>query len=75
MWRRGITGSRRFVHGLAILLSNLLLWFYDLIWNYNVFIPEEDDYEDDHEGSRDPGITMRHQKYATHLYIPLLVGE
>ena len=57
------------------LLRNSLRWFSEKLCNYNVFIPEEDDYEDDDSGSSDPVITAKRQRYATRLYILLLIGK
>ena len=59
----------------AILLCSLLRWLHEKLSNYNVFIPEEDNYEDDNTESAGPVITVKRQKYATRLYIPLLVGK
>jgi len=41
------------------------------IKNYNLFIPDEDDYEQE---SRDPAMVLRQQKYTTWLYILLLIS-
>ena len=75
MWKEYLDRSHRFVHGLVILFSNFLRWFHEKLCNYNVFIPEEDDYEDGNGESSDPVITVKRQRYATRLYILLLIGE
>ncbi len=43
--------------------------FYRRICNYNLFIPDENDYDDEEEEEeRNPAITLEHQKDATRLY-------
>ncbi|CAF4204857.1 unnamed protein product, partial [Adineta steineri] len=47
----------------------------EYIYHYNVFIPDEDDYDDDDldDKVRDPALTLKQQLYTTRLYIPLFV--
>ncbi|UJR34666.1 hypothetical protein I4U23_027443 [Adineta vaga] len=52
-------------------LKHFLYWFVDKIYNYNLFIPGENDY-DVHEEQNDPRLVIKHQKYSTKLYILLL---
>ena len=54
--------TRRFLH-----------WFRGRIQNYNLFIPDEDDYDDDE--ARDPATIIKHQQYSTRLYVPLLMSK
>ena len=51
---------------------------YQYVCDYNLFIREEDDYDDEKEGDGTPqelAILLRQQKYATWLYIILLISE
>ncbi len=43
--------------------------------NYNAFIPEEDDYEDEDDAPNDPVIVLKHQRYATRLYTIVFIGK
>ncbi|UJR29678.1 hypothetical protein I4U23_017226 [Adineta vaga] len=52
---------------------NLFHWFHDQIYNYNLFIPEDDTYIDNDDELIDPPTILKHQKYATWLYVLLLV--
>lgn len=55
-------------------LKILFRWIYDKINNYNLFIREEDEYDDDDDDeSKDLAIVLNHQKYATRLYIVILM--
>ncbi|CAF1116554.1 unnamed protein product [Adineta ricciae] len=45
----------------------LIRWFYETIFTYNLFIPEENE-----EGDHVP-TTIQHQRYATRLYVLLLI--
>ena len=56
-------------------LRNLLHWFYEEVCDYNVFIPDGNKYEDDNDEPRDPMEAIKRQKYATRLYIPLLISK
>lgn len=49
-------------------------WLYNRICDYNLFIPDEDDYDDDDE-AEDPLIKLKHEKYTTRLYVILLIGR
>jgi hypothetical protein len=52
---------------------------YDCIRNYNLFIPEENEYDDgdddDDDGSQEPATAIRQQTYKTWLYIVFLIGK
>lgn len=52
---------KTFIHGV-----------YEKISHYNVFIPDEDDYDYEIE---EPATSLRRQRYATRVYIVLLVGK
>ncbi len=54
-------------------LKAMFRWFYQKIRNYNLFMSEENDYDDDEP--RDPTTVLKHQKYSTRLYVLLLMGE
>ncbi|CAF1305597.1 unnamed protein product [Adineta ricciae] len=49
---------------------NLWNWIYKKVSNHNLFILEEDDYDDD--ALKDPAAIVKKQKYKTWLYIGLL---
>ncbi len=54
----------------------LFYWFYQLGYDYNLFMQEENDYdEDDNDEPRDPATIIKHQKYTTWLYVLLLMGK
>jgi hypothetical protein len=53
----------------------LFHWFYERIRNYNLFMLEENEYDDDDEEPKDPATVLKRQKYATWLYIPLLLSK
>ncbi len=36
---------------------------------------EENEYDDDDEEPKDPTTVLKHQKYATWLYVPLLFSK
>jgi hypothetical protein len=55
--------------------KDLFLWFHERVQNYNLFIPDEDDYGDENDELEDSATTVKHQKYATRLYIPLLIRK
>ncbi|CAF1627367.1 unnamed protein product, partial [Adineta ricciae] len=46
-------------------------WFYHWIHNYNLFIPDEDEYDDNSQPT-DPEISLKYQRYTTRLYVFLL---
>ena len=50
-------------------------WLRDQIYYYNLFVPDENDYDDDPNDVRTPAIILKHQLYATRLYVPLLISE
>lgn len=51
------------------------LWLKVQVSNYNLFIPDENDYPDDLDAPRDPAAQIREQKYATWLYVFLVAGK
>ncbi|UJR20240.1 hypothetical protein I4U23_023371 [Adineta vaga] len=52
----------------------LIDWLREYIDVYNVFIPEENEYGDnDNDEPTDSAATTRYQRYATRLYVPLLI--
>ena len=53
-------------------IKSTLQSFYRRSSNYNLFIPDEDDYD---EEPKDPAIALRHQKYTTRLYILLFISK
>jgi len=55
--------------------KGLFLWFYEQIRNYNTFMPEENQYDDNDAEPEDPAMVLKHQKYTTRLYILLLMGK
>jgi hypothetical protein len=57
-------------------LKGVFHWFYEHIGGYNLFIPEENEYDDnDDEQPKEPATVLKHQKYMTWLYIFLLTGK
>ncbi|UJR07421.1 hypothetical protein I4U23_011707, partial [Adineta vaga] len=52
-------------------LKTLLKWIYTKGSNYNLFMLEEHDYNDD-DDIKDPAIILKHQKNKTRLYVILL---
>ena len=52
--------------------KGVFYWFYDHICYYNLFMVEENEYDDE---PQDPPITLKHQKYSTWLYVLLLIGN
>ncbi|CAF1126765.1 unnamed protein product [Adineta steineri] len=52
-------------------------WLYEQIYNYNLFMLEETEYNDDEEdkeeGETGPASVLKQQKYTTWLYIFLLI--
>ena len=54
---------------------NLHKWFHNRIHTYNVFIPDENDYDAENDIPVDPATAIKHQRYATRLYVPLFVGK
>ncbi|CAF1199869.1 unnamed protein product [Adineta ricciae] len=48
-------------------------WFYHWIHNYNLFIPDEDEYDDNSQPT-DPEISLKYQRYTTRLYVFLLAA-
>ncbi len=53
----------------------LFHWFYEQVQNYNLFVPESNVYDDDDDEPKDPATVLRHQRYATKLYVLLLIGK
>jgi hypothetical protein len=56
-------------------IKALIQWIDERINNYNVFIPEEDEYDDETDEPQDPVIVLKHQRYATRLYSILFIGK
>lgn len=57
-------------------LKTWLYWLYDRAKNYNLFMLDVDDYQDDEDEEReDPAILLKHQKYTTRLYIVFLMSK
>ncbi|CAF1329692.1 unnamed protein product [Adineta steineri] len=54
-------------------IRNFISWFHDYIHNYNLFIPDEDHYEDDSDQPIDPAIRVKQQKHSTWLYVFLFI--
>ena len=52
----------------------LFRWLYDHVYNYNLFASEIDTNADADE-PQEPAIVIKRQRYATWLYILLLIGE
>jgi hypothetical protein len=52
-----------------------LRWLRDHIHTYNLFIPDEDEYDDNNDNLKDPATVVKHQRYATRLYVPLLISK
>ena len=52
----------------------LFRWLYDHVYNYNLFASEIDTNTDADE-PQEPAIVIKRQRYATWLYILLLIGE
>ncbi|UJR23376.1 hypothetical protein I4U23_026385 [Adineta vaga] len=51
-------------------------WCYEKLRNYNVFIPEENEYDNDDEVEAiDPLVITKLQKYSTWLYILLFLSS
>ena len=50
-------------------------WLREQIYYYNLFGPDENDYDDDESEVRSPAIIVKHQLYATRLYVPLLISK
>ena len=56
-------------------IKALIQWIDEKLNNYNVFIPEEDEYDDETDEPKDPAIVLKHQRYATRLYTILFIGK
>ncbi|CAF1040155.1 unnamed protein product [Adineta ricciae] len=50
----------------------ILRWITNYIRNYNLFLPEEDDYDDDNDHLQDAKTILQYQTYATWSYVFLL---
>ena len=56
--------------------KNVIYWFHKCIHNYNLFIPDvHDEYEDVEEEPLYPARFLKQQKYATWLYVFLLISK
>jgi hypothetical protein len=56
-------------------IKRLIQWFDARIHNYNVFMSEENEYDDENDEPKDPVIVLKHQQYATRLYTILFIGK
>jgi hypothetical protein len=56
-------------------LINILRSSAEHIRSYNVFISDENDYEDENDETTDQTIIIKKQQYATRLYIPILASK
>ena len=56
-------------------IKDFLEWFYQRMHNYNVFIPNENEYDDENDQPTNPATALRHQRYATRLYVSLLISK
>ncbi|CAF1042277.1 unnamed protein product [Adineta steineri] len=54
-------------------VKDLFGWFHDKIHNYNLFIPDEDENEDENDLQENHDIILKNQIYATRFYVPLLI--
>lgn len=57
---------------------NVKAWLHEIgekVSNYNLFVPDENDYDDPREETADTLAIVKQQKYSTRLYILLLLGE
>jgi len=50
-------------------------WFYQRSRQYNLFMLEENEYDDDDGETKDPAVVLKQQNYATWLYIFLLMSK
>lgn len=55
-------------------LKCLFKWIYTKGFQYNLFMLEETDYDDD-DAIKDPVSALKRQKYKTWLYVVLLSGK
>ncbi|CAF1350011.1 unnamed protein product, partial [Adineta ricciae] len=53
-------------------LTTSVKWIYTKGLQYNLFMLEEHDYDDDDAVIKDPAVVLKHQKYKTWLYVVLL---
>jgi len=57
-------------------LKAVFHWFYEKISSYNLFAPEIDvNDHDDADDLQEPAIVLKRQRYATWLYVLLLIGK
>ena len=50
-------------------------WLYQKAYNYNLFMLEENDYEDNDHKIQDAATILKQQKYKTWLYVVVLTGD
>jgi hypothetical protein len=50
-------------------------WLREQLYYYNLFLPDENDYDDDEIEAEIPANNLKHQLYATRLYFPLLISK
>ena len=58
-------------------VRKVLDWLREYVHNYNLFLLDEDEHNDDDEKSEtsDAAFTDKRQRYATRLYVPLITGK
>ena len=56
-------------------IKAFIQWIDEKLNNYNVFIPEEDEYDDETDEPKDPIIVVKHQQYATRFYTIIFIGK
>jgi len=55
-------------------LKALFHRLFERLCNYNIYVLATNEHPDDDE-PKDPATVLRHQRYATWLYIVLLIGK
>ena len=58
---------------LEMKLTIAFRWFHDKIRSYNLFMTEENDYDDDDDEIKNTEIVIQQQRYTTRLYILMLM--
>ena len=56
-------------------LRSLFDWLYEYLLNYNLFPTEIGTNDNDANESQESAIVLKRQRYATWLYVVLLIGE
>ncbi|CAF3851145.1 unnamed protein product, partial [Adineta steineri] len=52
----------------------LYQWLYSKVHSYNLFILDDNEYNDDDDEPEEPTTVLKKQKYTTWLYILFLMG-